>query len=189
MALPTRDELKTLLRIQHDAEDTLLESLLLSAEAMVEAYLHRPIASTECTAVDCLSMAGPHLMVPITPAGAITSVTHDDGTVLDLADLRIEMTTGIIRRTDHVRFDVGPYTIVYQAGLSQLPNYGTRIEPVIRQAILDVAVDLYTRRHAATASESDGGLSASFENGDRMDAGMPQRTAMLLAPFRMVEVA
>ncbi len=189
MALPTRDELKALLRIQHDAEDTLLESLLLSAEAMVEAYLHRPIASTECRAVDCLSSWGTNLMVPVTPTGPLTSVTHDDGTVLDVAELQVEMATGLIRRPRYAPFHSGTYTIVYQAGLSQLPNYGTRIEPVIRQAILDVAVDLYTRRHAATASESDGGLSASFENGDRMDAGMPGRTALTLAPFRMVEVA
>ena len=196
MALPDRDQLKLYLRIQSDAEDTLLDALLASAIAQVRAFVRRPLVAEARTFVltkpwDALYRTVTTLHLPIYPVAAEDSntsaaeITDNDGTVLvEATDYTIDLRTGLIAGlTSSALFPFGvwPYSITATVGLSALPEYDAEIEPVLSQAILDVAADLYQRRSpAATSETTGGGVSTSYSG------GLPARVADLLTPFRMV---
>lgn len=192
MALATLATCKLYLRKQTTAEDTLIAALLASAIGRVEAYIRRPIIATEMTFVDdAVGFGGRRMnrfVVPVTPIASIESVTDTDETELDVEELRFGVESGVVVAKDGTAFASGPYTIVASVGLSARENYASRIEPVINQAILDVVADLYQRRNPAAAQEATGGgVSVAYTQGD--NGGLPDRTASLLKPFRMVGVS
>lgn len=190
MALPTTTDLKSYLRIQTSAEDTLLTLLLTNAQAMVEAHMGRPITAIARTFVDEAKTMTAYgvvtkLLVPVTPVDWSTLVvTDDDGTVLvEDEDYRVgDMWTGEIHAETGMSFSVRPYTIDAEVGLSVDPEYSTRIEPVLSLAILDIASDLWHRRNPNAATESTGGgVSATY-----VGTGIPQRVRDALAPWTLV---
>ena len=192
MALTTLATLKLYLRKQTNAEDTLLTALLASATARVEGYLRRPIIAVSMTFTDeamsfdrrCCGS----LIVPITPIASVSSIEDFDEEEIDTDLLRFGAETGLITYRDGSTFGNGPYTIRATVGLSARAGYATRIEPVINQAILDIAADLYQRRNPAASQESEGGgVSVSYNQGD--DECVPSRIAAMLQPYRMVGVA
>lgn len=192
MALATLAQCKAYLRKQTTAEDAVITALLASAIGRIEAYLRRPIVEAskvfEDDAADYNGLAVRRLMVPVTPCGTPTAITDRDGTAVDVSTIRIVKETGLIRFHDGGCFDNGPYTITLPVGLSLRANYATMIEPAINQAILDVVADLYQRRNPAASQESaGGGVSVAYTQGD--NGGLPDRTASLLKPFRMVGVS
>lgn len=199
MALPELADLKRYVKKQTGDEDTLLTALLASATAAVRAFVRRPLIAEPRT----FTLTRPHdslyrtvtvLHLPIYPAQAPDSsgdggvvITDTDGTELvEETDYTVDLRTG---RIDGVSggtsgmfpFSGWPYTVTATVGLSALDEYETDIEPVLFQAILDVAADLYQRRSpAATSETTGGGVSTSYTG------GVPQRVADLLLPFRMV---
>jgi uncharacterized phiE125 gp8 family phage protein len=191
MTLYTLADLKAYLRIEHNAEDTLLTGLALSAVSMIESYLHRPIRSAQRTFVDMAQPVGGGrvgaLLVPVYPLGTLLSVLHDDGESLDVDTLGIAPVSGRIRKLDGTPFRAGPWTITATVGLEHADEYDTRILPVIRHAVRDVVADLYQRRNPAASAEAEGGgVSVAYGTPDAQ--GIPLRTAALLRPWRLVEV-
>lgn len=65
------------------------------------------------------------------------------------------------------------------SALADHPDYATRLEPLVSQAILDVAADLYTHREPDVQSVSDGGASKDY-SGD----GIPPRAARIIQQLR-----
>lgn len=192
MALPTKGELKAVLRIQSTAEDAVLDLMMTQAKALVEAMLDKPIASVPRTFLDKADTNVAYgrvsrLIVPVTPVDWSTMAIEDvDGTALvEDEDYRVGTPwSGEILALPGVSFSNGPYTIDIEVGLENDPEYATRIEPVISAAILDVAQDLWHRRNPAATNESTGGgVSTTYQ------PGAPERARQMLRPFCRIGVA
>lgn len=192
MALPVIDDVKSYLRIQTTAEDVLLASLLVRAQAMVEAHMGRPIALESRTfteEAESLVAYGrvTKLLVPVTPVDWSTLVLTDaDGDALVITDdyRTGDAWLGEIRAAIGMSFGNAPYTIAVDVGLETAADYATRVEPVVSAAIVDVVADLYQRRSPAASTESTGGgISTTYTA-----SGLPARTAAMLAPYTMVRV-
>ena len=192
MALPTVNDLTAYLRIESEestAESAMLTALLTRATAMVEAWLDRPILTLadqefvdEATS-DCGYVT--KLLIPVAPLDEDTLVIVDaDGTELDEADYRVKELTGEVIASRGVFWANGPYTLTCDVGLQLHPQYAGRIEPVVSQAILDTAADLYHARNPRAASESaGGGASTTYVN-----AVLPERVRVALNPYRNVRI-
>jgi hypothetical protein len=201
MALPTVADLKRVLRIESSVEDTLLAALLASGEAAVRGELGRDIGVTERTFIDEAETSRVygvvrHLVIPpqylpiefdADSSQSTDPVVEDtDGTVLDPdVDYRIGMVwESFIRARPGITFTNPPYTVTVHCGLAADPEYATRIEPAIKQAILDAASDLYHFRSPSASSETTGGgVSQS-----RGEWGLPARVCALLSPWKVIRV-
>lgn len=201
MALVDVAAAKRYLRLQTSADDLLLEGLVASALSLVEAWIGRPVLLDEYTIEDeGRTSSGVRsvcaLLVPVTPIGEVVSIHDADGEALTLADLRINATTGVITAKDGSAFANGPYTLVVEIGLAARPDYEARVEPVINQALLDIVADLYQRRNPAAGREAEGGgIAVDYVRQTRgvgadnsREDMLPERTAAILAPFRLVQV-
>lgn len=205
MSLPALSDLKNYLRLEDTtAEDTVLTMLLASARAMVERYLERPITAISRTFVDPaetivaygrvtqlmvpvwpIHPGAPSPADPVIPAPVITDV---DGNVVDASTYRIDASSGRFIANAGESFPNGPYTIVATVGLSADPRFDTEIEPVVSQAILDVASDLYANRTPSASMEAaGGGASTSWRDPD--PSGLPARTARALNAYKPVGIA
>jgi hypothetical protein len=201
MADVTIAALKLVLKIQTTREDSLLVALLASAKAAVRGELGRDIDVTERTFTDEAESnraygLGRHLVIPPQylpldmeddSAQSLAPVIADaDGTVLDPAvDYRVGMVwETLIRARPGLAFNNPPYTITVNCGLAADPDYATKIEPAINQAILDAAADLYHFRNPSAASETTGG-GVSHTRGEW---GLPSRVKALLSPWKVIRV-
>lgn len=192
MALPSSSDLKTYLRIQSTAEDTLLASLVTRATALAEGVLGRPITTVADLAMvdeaDTLVAYGAvtKLLVPVTPYDTASLVITDaDGTALVVTtDYRVgNAWTGEVFASEGSAFTNGPYTLTADVGLATASDYSTRIEPLIGAAIIDIAADLWHRRNPGAATESTGGgVSTTYVR------GIPERAWQMLAAFARVRV-
>lgn len=164
MALPNAADLKSYLRIESTAEDTLLAALMTRAKAMLEAWIDVPITAETQTAIDradALDAPVRSLIFPRRPC-TITSVVDADAVTVPATDYWVDGTSGVIYAKDAVSFPYGPYTITASVGLSLRADYA-RIEPVLSEAIIDLAADLYQRRTPGAASETAAGTTISWD--------------------------
>jgi hypothetical protein len=201
MADVTVADLKLVLKIQTSAEDALLTAILASAKAAVRGELGRDIEVTERTFTDEAESHRAyglvrHLLIPPQylpldleddSAQSLAPVVMDaDGLVLDPAvDYRVGMVwESLIRARPGIAFSNPPYTITVNCGLAADPDYATRIEPAINQAILDAAADLYHFRSPSAASETTGGGVSQT----RGEWGLPARVEALLSPWKVIRV-
>lgn len=187
MALLTVSQLKSYLRIQHTAEDTLLADLLAQATALVESHIGRPITARAATWTDRAATLRAYgavttLMIPESPVAADSvTVTGADGTTVDAADYTVDIRTGMIRGNRGAVFASGPYTITATTGLSAHPDYATRLEPLVNGALRDTVADAYHRRSPAAASEgAGGGVQATYATVTEL----PARVVAALRPIR-----
>jgi hypothetical protein len=201
MALPTLDDLKAFLRIETTREDDLLASFLASAIADVRATLRRPIASGAETYTIEDPRSNAHsiarlssdpdralrtMRIPETPVAATPALVLVDcsGATVDPTTYRVNNDTGVITARAGTAFARFPYEATATAGLETRDDYETLVEPVLRQAIFDLAADFYFRRNpAATAERDAGGASITY---GRQDEGVPIRVLQRLAPFAVV---
>jgi len=163
VALPSVADLKSYLRIESTAEDTLLAALMARAKAMLEGWIDVPITAETQTAIDradALDVPVTSLVFPRRPC-TITSVVDTDGVTVAAADYWVDGTSSVIYGKD-VSFPYGPYTITASVGLSLRADYA-RIEPLISEAIIDLAADLYQRRTPGAASETAAGTTISWD--------------------------
>ena len=194
-------DVKAYLRIQTDAEDVLLSNLLTSAIGLIESWLGRPIEVEERIftdeAMDGFGARGVRtLHIPVTPVDDIIALENEAGELIDTTLLRFNPTTGAVRFADGSPFLDGPYTITAEVGLEARSDYSTRVVPALNQAILDVVADLYQRRNPAASREAEGGgISVDYtptKRGVGADNAredlLPERTAAILAPYRMLGV-
>ncbi len=166
MALPTVTDLKSYLRIESNAENTLLTALLARAQSQLEAWIDTPVTAMSQTAIDradtisgtvCTS-----LIFPRRPIGASPTIVDSEGTTVDSAEYWVHENAGMIYAKDGYSFPYGPYTITATCGLSLRGDYA-RIEPVLSQCILDLAADLYQKRTPNASSESAAGTSIGWD--------------------------
>lgn len=202
MAALTVQQVKDYLRIQHTAEDTLITALLARATAMVESFLNRPIYNRSQTVTvrvegDPFRAGARILFVPFYPLASLTSLTMQDGTVIDTADLYVDLRVGLIEYKSGSRFPLGAYTVVANGGLEAYPEFATLIEPAIQSAILDTVADLYQRRNpAASAEREGGGVGVEYGNSQRSgvadnfrEDNLIPRVAYSIAAWRVTGIA
>lgn len=164
MALPTVGELKAYLRIESTAEDTLLAALMLRAKAMLEQWIDVPLVAESQSALDraeATAVPVTSLVFPRRPF-TVTSVVDSEGVTVPAADYYVDGKTGIIYGKTGVTFPYGPYTITATCGLTLRSDY-VRLEPLLSEAILDLAADLYQRRTPGAATETAAGTSITWD--------------------------
>jgi len=153
------DEFKMYLRLDTDAQDTMLAALIMAARQMLEVSLWRQcITATWALLLDAWQ---PVIEVPRPPlANMIPTVTEPDlgiayidsagvVQVLDPATYQVDMASqpGRILLSSMPALGSGltPVTITYQAGYGDLP---TDVPAPLRQAILLFAADMYEHTEA-----------------------------------------
>ena len=164
VALPTVSDLKSYLRIESTAEDTLLAALLGRATAMLEMWIDTPITATTQTAIDRADSGGDpvrSLIFPRRPC-SVTAVVDSEGLTVPAAEYWADGTSGVIYGKEYYTFPYGPYTITASVGLSLRQDYA-RLEPLLNEAIIDLAADLYQRRTPGAASETAAGTSVTWD--------------------------
>ncbi|MGA6159594.1 head-tail connector protein [Stenotrophomonas sp. NPDC087984] len=120
MALLTLDEAKAQLNLTTDTHDVELQAYVDSITAMVEWYTG-PVEPR--TVTEAVNGRGPTLALAQIPVVSLTSITPiiAGGLALDVADLVVDGTHGIVRRVTGDVFYGGPWTIVYAAGRESVP--------------------------------------------------------------------
>lgn len=192
--LPTVDDLRQYLRIENVAEDALLESLLRSAKAAVEAYIGQPIEARPVSMTVAPVWGGSagarsrRLALPYAPIDAASVlVTDEDGATVDAVGYLVNAATGRLTPDGAAGFTGAMYVVTARAGLSLRADYDEAIEPVMSSAILDWAADLYQRRNPAASYESGGGGVAVNYN-ETASKTMPSRIRVTLEPWRRIPV-
>jgi hypothetical protein len=191
MSLPTYADLESYLRIETAGDRTLTTALVARATACVEQYLARPIEAEARTftleqPIDALYRSVTRLFVPVFPvaaqASSVDAPTVTDSDALELIegdDYRLDYRTGIIYAAAGVAFAAWPYTIVATVGLDAHPHYAAKYEPILTQAIVDLAASWYQERNANATSESaGGGVSISYQLSE-----IPKRISAMLEPL------
>lgn len=196
MSLPTVDDLRDYLRIEHTAEDALLDRLLAQARAAVEAYIRQPIEARaqSFTVVPEKTYAGGvaygytmRLVLPYAPVANPIVVLDGTGETVVADDYTVVADLGWINSAEYTQFGLGPYRITATVGLSLRDDYETAVEPVMSSAIIDWAADLYQRRNPAASYESGGGGVATNYN-ETASKTMPSRIRVTLDTWRRVLV-
>ncbi len=165
MALPTVTNLKDYLRIESNAENTLLTALLARAQGQLELWIDCPITAVSQTYIDrCETLADrpvTSIVFPRRPI-AVTGIVDVEGVTVPTADYWVDGQNGIIYSADGCSFSNPRYTVTANVGLS-LSQFYTAWEPVISQAILDLAADLYQKRTPNASSETSAATTISWD--------------------------
>ena len=162
MSLPTVADLKAYLRIETDAEDALLAQCLARAAAILEAWIDTPLATVTETAMDRADGdVITSLVFPRRPA-SVTLVQDADGATVDSATYWAHVPSGMVYAKTGDSFPFGPYTLTALVGLPLRQDWA-RLEPLVGQALLDLAADLVQRRTPGAASETAAGTTISWD--------------------------
>lgn len=197
MSLPDVDDLKAYLRIEHDADDALLERLLAAALAVVTAELDRPLEAEEQVFVleapearqgglVAESRRAPGLRIPVTPVAPdpAPTVVDADGLTLPADALRLNPATGVLTPLGTTRLDRWPYTATATVGLGTRADYDRVVAPALGAVVVDLAGDAYQRRNPNAAAEgAGGGVYTQYAQGQ---LGLPPRAREVLCRFRRV---
>lgn len=119
MSALTLAEAKTHLNITATTYDDELQAVIDSAEATLTQRVG-PLVSTPTTRR--IPGGSYQLALPVTPAIALTSVTPRDGTALTLADLYLDVRSGMVTYNNLGPFVAAYYDVVYDAGRSTCPD-------------------------------------------------------------------
>jgi hypothetical protein len=122
------------LNIPTSESDAEIQSFVDSAEAAVTVRVG-PLEPVSTTAR--VAGGGQILLLPVTPAVALTSVTPADGTALSVADLYLDQGAGTVAYTNGSPFFAYWYDVVYDAGRAQCP-------PDLLLAVKELLRDLWT---------------------------------------------
>lgn len=166
MALPTVTELKAYLRIESNAENTLLAALLTRAQSQLEAWIDTPITAVSQSAIDradtISGQVATSLIYPKRPIGASPTIVDSEGVTVASTEYWVDQNAGMIYAKEGYSFPYGPYTITVPVGLSLRGDYA-QIEPVLAQCIIDLAADLYQKRTPNAANETAAGTSITWD--------------------------
>jgi hypothetical protein len=187
MALPDLAALRAFLREPPVAANPQLTEALADAKAMVGGFLGRPIDATARTFTRLRSVWDETeetevLMLPEAPIAGSPVVTDDDGATVVGGNYDVDRARGWLYAKSGISYSWanGPYGVTTTVGLANHPDYATRIEPVLRAAILEVAGDLYTRKNSAVQQEGAAGSYAGYAS----LAELPARVEGMLKPWR-----
>lgn len=108
---------KTHLNITGTDDDTELQSFIDAAEAVI-ALRCGPLASTATTS---RVEGGSVLILPVSPAISLTSVTPVGGSALSLTGISLAAERGVVSYDSGSAFSARLYDVVYDAGRSSVP--------------------------------------------------------------------
>lgn len=169
--LPQVDDLKQVLKLSLTdlSQDGALAGYLATADSIIQDACNVPILDTQFTEIDrtidmqpTATFAPPQtLMVshrPLNPSIAPT-ILAEDGSTLSNSPVQIyyvDNLKGIIYAIPGNYFGVGPYTITYNAGLVDHPQWATKYRAIVRQIMLDLAAWLYENPNVGAKTENAG---------------------------------
>lgn len=177
-ALTTTANLKAWVGLNGSADDAVLDRLVTSISAYVEAYLNRKIASATYT--DVLDGTGTNgLMLPRYPVTAVSSVSIGGVLVSAAAD---DASMGYVWSDIGLDYRGGVFTsgrrnvrVTYTAGYSVTP-------PEIEQAVLELAALRYRERdRIGHSSKSIGGETVAY-----VTKALPDSVRLILDNWRNV---
>jgi hypothetical protein len=179
--LATAQDCKDYCRVQTTAEDSLFTAMRARAIAAIEQELGYSLESAVRTHVDyterdnygqepVLSLPG-----PFKTSGPAPVVTDVDGSTVDSADYNLDARGLKIRAKPSVTFNRRPYTIVATIGLSEHPDYSSRLEGIVNQAIVDFVAHLWANRSVGVNNETDEGGGARTFSSIGSPALIPKR--------------
>lgn len=119
MSALTLAEAKTHLNITVTTYDNELQAVIDSAEAVLTQRVG-PLVSTPTTRR--VQGGSYSLVLPVTPALTLTSVTPRSGTALTLTDLYLDVRTGLVTYNNLGPFVAAYYDVVYNAGRTTCPS-------------------------------------------------------------------
>lgn len=179
--LLTLAQLKASLGLTTTAEDARLQLDLAMAIAKVRAIAKKRgtlVGSASRTFTRLTSFTDDYgrsvIVLPMWPmlaAGPAPEVRDADGVVVTASNYTLDARRARIEGISSYAFDLAPYGVTATVGLGTDPDYVTEIEPVLNEAIRDIAADAYWRNNPSASSQSEAGASVSYEN----DEGIPQR--------------
>jgi hypothetical protein len=179
--LPTLQDAKSILRIEHADEDTLVQQLLTRAKADIEQFLGYALTAAARTHVDyserdnygvqpALRLPGP--FKTSSPAPVVTDV---NGSTIDAANYYLDDRGLRILAKAGYSFPNRPYTIVATVGLSAHPDYASRLEAVVSTAILELVAHRYLNRDPGMSSQTDEGGGTKGMGGIGAQEPLPGR--------------
>lgn len=192
MALPGGSDLKTYLRIENDAEDSLLDELVESATADAESLINRPILATQRDYPSLRALNDeydrsvvylPEYPVALSPALAITD---KNGDTVDEGDYLVDASGRITASSS--AFALHPYSVRATVGLELAENFTTYYEPLIRKLIIGLAAIEYKQRNPNATSDSSGaGVSVSYAMNEETE-GLPPHLYRVVRKLRPVRI-
>jgi uncharacterized phiE125 gp8 family phage protein len=193
LALPTDEEIKAYLRVTTDVEDELIETINASSRALIAARLKVPLEEESRTFYARWPREGrrrealTQLVVPVIPCASTATILDADEATVDADTYTIDSRTGFIEADRYEVFANGPYDITLGVGWETHPDYNTVVEPLLRQAIIDFAADLYRRRNPGAVYEQSGGqVSITYteqELADRTQLYLRALQALIAGPW------
>lgn len=190
MALPSKEDLRSYLRIENDAEDGLLADLVESAIAHAESLINRPILATQRVYSGVRGIYDeynrsviylPDYPVSLSPALSITDSNGDTVSTGDYAVSQSGRVTSVTGKT----FSSHPYEITATTGLELDPDYATLYEPIVRSLILGIASIWYKQRDPNATDDSNLGVSWA-SNADT--EGLPPHLYAIVRKLRPVRI-
>lgn len=187
--LPTLDDCKLVCKIDlgDPSLDGLIAAYMAAAESIVQQRTNVPIQDQQYVQTDrtlgvqpTASFSSPQAFLlnrrPINRTIA-PIIAGFDGTVVDATTYTVDHLAGIIYANLGISFSQGPYTITYNAGLVNHPDWAARYRAIVAQAIRDLVAWMYEQADPAVHSEgAGGGVSITFDPVD-----CPRRICFLLS--------
>lgn len=174
----TRLEAKAFLRIDHEAQDTLLDALIPAARRLIEAASGRILIDQEFALVRDAWPASGLIALPVAPVSAILSAT-----VTDAGGAEVAVPEGALA----LKGDRAPALIHVERSL--VPRPGQRrdgIRIVVRAgygaAAADVPADLVQAVRLAVAHFYE------LRDGAGAETRLPDAVLSLIAPYRVVRL-
>ncbi|WP_420034701.1 hypothetical protein ACN2WE_21475 [Streptomyces sp. cg28] len=177
MALLTLDEAKAQLDIETGGDDLELEAYIEGLTAPIENLVG---VVEERTITETIHGTGTTLVLLKTPAVALVSVAPQltGGTVLDIALLHLDGTTGVVRHLTGGSFHGGPWTVTYTAGRAETPA-------TIKLAARMLLQHLWRTRYGSARGQSGADDYSVSEPIPGFGYAIPNRVLQLLEPFRL----
>lgn len=184
MSVLTLDQAKTHLQLSlddHDPDDELTAFIAATEASLVTAV--GPIEPTEVTRR--ISGGTYTLVLPVSPAIELTTVTPYSGTALTVGDLYLDPTTGLVTNNNMSPFVAAYYTVVYSAGRATCP-------PDLLMAVKELLRHLWKTQRGQVARPGLMGDDLDPQINNRAagvlygEALWPQRVRQLVEPHRQV---
>lgn len=181
MALPTYDDLCSYLGITDLDDPSTLNEFI---DAAVAALTRRCGPLTETPSTATVPGGGTVLVLPEAPVVSLTSVTPVGGSMLDLAALALNGTSGLVELADGGTFSERRYLVDYTTGRADIPaDLALAVKELVRHLWLT---------QLGNAPGSSGALPDSGESDFIAFSGgaylFPPRVEQLIAPHLRVDL-
>ena len=170
--LPLVDDIKQALRLSMTdlSQDGFVATMLAAADSFIQDACNCPILDTEFTEIDrtidmqpTATFAPTQTLIvshrPMNPNIAPTILDETGSTLVNspVPIYYVDNLKGIIYAIPGTYFGVGPYTITYNAGLIDHPQWETKYRAIVAQIMVDYCTWLYQNPNVGAKTEAAGG--------------------------------